>query len=70
LDRNHETGIVLEGLLRFMDQQRRNNFSFFEGCSAKRQGGAMSSIPFENLGTLELAARLATWENKSSGAGR
>ena len=53
-------GIVLEGLLRFMDQQRRNNFSFFEGCSAKRQGGAMSSIPFENLGTLELAARLAT----------
>jgi len=60
LDRNHETGIVLEGLLRFMDQQRRNNFSFFEGCSAKRQGGAMSSIPFENLGTLELAARLAT----------
>ena len=30
-------GIVLEGLLRFMDQQRRNNFSFFEGCSAKRQ---------------------------------
>jgi len=43
-----------------MDQQRRNNFSFFEGCSAKRQGGAMSSIPFENLGTLELAARLAT----------
>jgi len=52
-------GIVLEGLLLFMDQQRRNNFSFFEGCSAKRQGGAMSSIPFENLGTLELAARLA-----------
>jgi len=69
LDRNHETGIVLEGLLRFMDQQRRNNFSFFEGCSAKRQGGAMSSIPFENLGTLELAARLATWEKKSTARG-
>jgi len=62
-------GIVLEGLLLFMDQQRRNNFSFFEGCSAKRQGSAMSSIPFENLGTLELAAGLATWEKKSTARG-
>src|SRR5438132_10481319 len=60
LDRNHETWNRARRPLRFMDQQRRNNFSFFEGCSAKRQGGAMSSIPFENLGTLELAARLAT----------
>src|SRR5438094_7069491 len=41
-----------------------------EGCSAKRQGGAMSSIPFENLGTLELAARLATREKRYSEAGR
>src|SRR5207302_4322792 len=38
-----------------------------EGCSAKRQGGAMSSIPFENLGTLELAARLATWKRNLVG---
>src|ERR671925_149790 len=26
-------GIVIEGLLRFMDQQRRNNFYFFQDCS-------------------------------------
>jgi hypothetical protein len=29
-------GIVIEGLLRFMDQQRRNNFSFFEKRAEER----------------------------------
>jgi hypothetical protein len=62
-------GIVLEGLLRFMDQQRRNNFSFFEGCSANRQGGAMSFIPFENLGTLELGGQTGNVGKEIYGAG-
>ena len=34
-------GIVFEGLLRFMDQQRRNNFYFFENCSANRKRGSL-----------------------------
>ena len=62
-------GIVFEGLLRFMDQQRRNNFSFFEGCSTNRGGGAMSRIPFENLGTLELGGQTGNVGKEIYGAG-
>src|SRR5947209_19816568 len=39
-------GIVFEGLLRFMDQQRRNNFYFFQDCFEKRQHTSMAFIPF------------------------
>src|SRR5260370_40101700 len=45
-------GIVSQGLLRFINQQRRHNFSFFVKCSGDRPQVAMTFIPFENLGTL------------------
>jgi len=62
-------GIVFEGLLRFMDQQRRNNFYFFEDCSAKRKRGPSAFIPFENLGTLELAGMTGNVGKEIYGAG-
>lgn len=62
-------GIVFEGLLRFMDQQRRNNFYFFENCSANRKRGASAFIPFENLGTLELAGMTGNVGKEIYGAG-
>src|SRR5579871_1263447 len=62
-------GIVIEGLLRFMDQQRRNNFSFFEKCSEDRQNVSMGFIPFENLGTLELGGQTGNVGKEIYGAG-
>ncbi len=62
-------GIVMEGLLRFMDQQRRNNFSFFEKCSEDRQNVTMGCIPFENLGTLELGGQTGNVGKEIYGAG-
>ncbi len=62
-------GIVIEGLLRFMDQQRRNNFSFFEKCSEDRRNVAMGFIPFENLGTLELGGQTGNVGREIYGAG-
>jgi hypothetical protein len=62
-------GIVIEGLLRFMDQQRRNNFSFFEKCSEDRQNVKMGFIPFENLGTLELGGQTGNVGKEIYGAG-
>ena len=62
-------GIVIEGLLRFMDQQRRNNFSFFEKCSEDRQNVPMGFIPFENLGTLELGGQTGNVGKEIYGAG-
>src|ERR1700686_1154200 len=62
-------GIIFEGLLRFMDQQRRNNFYFFEDCSAHRKRGASAFIPFENLGTLELAGITGNVGKEIYGAG-
>jgi len=62
-------GIVIEGLLRFMDQQRRNNFSFFEKCSEDRRHLAMGFIPFENLGTLELGGQTGNVGKEIYGAG-
>jgi hypothetical protein len=62
-------GIVFEGLLRFMDQQRRNNFYFFEGCSVNRKRGASAFIPYENLGTLELAGMTGNVGKEIYGAG-
>lgn len=48
-------GLIVEGLLRFMDQQRRNNFNYFEACQkASGQSPVCPFIPYENLGTLEL----------------
>jgi hypothetical protein len=62
-------GIVFEGLLRFMDQQRRNNFYFFENCSANRRGTSSAFIPYENLGTLELAGMTGNVGKEIYGAG-
>jgi hypothetical protein len=62
-------GIVFEGLLRFMDQQRRNNFYFFADCSANRKRGPSAFIPYENLGTLELAGMTGNVGKEIYGAG-
>lgn len=62
-------GLVIEGLLRFMDQQRRNNFSFFEKCSEDRRNVNMGFIPFENLGTLELGGQTGNVGKEIYGAG-
>jgi hypothetical protein len=62
-------GIVFEGLLRFMDQQRRNNFYFFQDCSGTRQQTPMAFIPFENLGTLELGGQTGNVGKEIYGAG-
>ncbi len=61
-------GIVFDGLLRFMDQQRRNNFYFFRDCSSERGSCAMF-IPFENLGTLELGGQTGNVGKEIYGAG-
>jgi hypothetical protein len=62
-------GIVFEGLLRFMDQQRRNNFYFFEDCSGNRKRGPSAFIPFENLGTMELGGMTGNVGKEIYGAG-
>jgi hypothetical protein len=62
-------GIVFDGLLRFMDQQRRNNFYFFENCSKPGEKTPLASIPFENLGTLELGGQTGNVGKEIYGAG-
>jgi hypothetical protein len=62
-------GIVFAGLLRFMDQQRRSNFFFFDKCSADRQKANMGFIPFENLGTLELGGQTGNVGKEIYGSG-
>jgi hypothetical protein len=62
-------GIVFEGLLRFMDQQRRNNFYFFQNCSDQNQGAPMAAVPFENLGTLELGGQTGNVGKEIYGSG-
>lgn len=62
-------GIVFEGLLRFMDQQRRNNFYFFQNCSGNSAPSSMAFIPFENLGTLELGGQTGNVGKEIYGAG-
>jgi hypothetical protein len=52
-----------------MDQQRRNNFYFFEGCSTNRKRGPSAFIPYENLGTLELAGMTGNVGKEIYGAG-
>jgi uncharacterized protein (DUF1810 family) len=70
------TGILKRGtpletvLVRFMDQQRRNNFSFFEACSAQtNKTPSLPFIPFENLGTLELGGQTGKVGKEIYGAG-
>jgi hypothetical protein len=72
-------GIAMEPLLRFMDQQRRSNFYFFDHCGPppSRAGGTlhgtddtgMHFIPFENLGTLELGGQTGNVGKEIYGTG-
>jgi hypothetical protein len=62
-------GIVWEGLLRFMDQQRRNNFYFFQNCSSAAANQPAAFIPFENLGTLELGGQTGNVGKEIYGSG-
>lgn len=62
-------GLVIEGLLRFMDQQRRSNFYFFEKCHAESAKTTMPFIPYENLGTLELGGQTGNVGKEIYGAG-
>jgi hypothetical protein len=52
-----------------MDQQRRNNFYFFQDCTGNGQHAAMAFIPFENLGTLELGGQTGNVGKEIYGAG-
>jgi uncharacterized protein (DUF1810 family) len=60
-------GVVFDGLLRFMDQQRRNNFYFFQKCAGDKTPSPF--IPFENLGTLELGGQTGNVGKEIYGAG-
>lgn len=62
-------GMAPAGLLRFLDQQRRNNFYFFENCSPGLRTGHAPFIPFENLGTLELNGQTGNVGKEIYGAG-
>ncbi len=62
-------GIVWDGLLRFLDQQRRNNFYFFSRCYGSHAGAAAEFIPYENLGTLELGGQTGNVGKEIYGAG-
>ena len=62
-------GIVIEALLRFMDQQRRHNFYFFEKCTDDRRNIPLAFVPFENLGTLELGGQTGNVGKEIYGAG-
>src|SRR5260221_11491224 len=52
-----------------MDQQRRNNFYFFQNCSDQHQGAPMAAVPFENLGTLELGGQTGNVGKEIYGSG-
>jgi len=62
-------GMLPDGMLRFMDQQRRNNFSFFEGCVHPSQHSSAEFIPYENLGTLELNGQTGNVGKEIYGSG-
>lgn len=62
-------GLVIDGLLRFMDQMRRNNFYFFQGCQPDSVRTNAPYIPFENLGTLELGGMTGNVGKEIYGSG-
>ena len=62
-------GLLPDPMLRFLDQQRRNNFSFFPSCAAPNEHPAANFIPFENLGTLELNGQTGNVGQEIYGAG-
>lgn len=63
-------GLVVDALLRFMDQQRRNNFYYFQACrAAAGPPSPLPFIPYENLGTLELGGRTGVVGKEIYGSG-
>jgi len=63
-------GVVVDALLRFMDQQRRNDFYYFDACrDSVRRGAVLSFIPYENLGTLELGGQTGNVGKEIYGSG-
>jgi len=63
-------GVMVDALLRFMDQQRRNNFSYLEACHAGSGKESLCPfIPYENLGTLELGGQTGVVGKEVYGSG-
>lgn len=63
-------GVMLEGLLPILDQQRRNNFYYFDAChEAAVKHPLLPFIPYENLGTLELGGQTGVVGKEIYGSG-
>ncbi len=63
-------GVMVEGLLPILDQQRRNNFYYFDAChEAAEQHPMLHFIPYENLGTLELGGQTGVVGKEIYGSG-
>jgi hypothetical protein len=63
-------GVMVEGLLAILDQQRRSNFYYFDAClDATAKQSLLSFIPYENLGTLELGGRTGMVGKEIYGSG-
>ena len=63
-------GVMVEGLLPILDQQRRNNFYYFDACrDATAKYPLLPFIPYENLGTLELGGQTGVVGKEIYGSG-
>jgi hypothetical protein len=63
-------GVMVEGLLPILDQQRRNNFYYFDAChDAAATHPLLPFIPYENLGTLELGGQTGVVGKEIYGSG-
>jgi len=63
-------GVMVDALLRFMDQQRRNNFYYFESCHGMPGKQSLCPfIPYENLGMLELGGQTGVVGKEIYGSG-
>ena len=62
--------VMVEGLLPVLDQQRRNNFYYFDAChEAAAKHPLLPFIPYENLGTLELGGQTGVVGKEIYGSG-
>lgn len=63
-------GVVIDKLLAFMDQQRRNNFYYFDACrDTSGKQSLLPFIPYENLGMLELGGQTGVVGKEIYGSG-
>ena len=63
-------GVMVDGLLPVMDQQRRNNFYYFDVChDTLAKQSPLPFIPYENLGTLELGGQTGVVGKEIYGSG-